>query len=122
MIANVLLALSVVFSLVLPVGQSTPAAGNGSPEEAVGYLEFYSELDGRCQIRSDGGKLRVLKNNHRSKAIKFRIARYFSGKRQPSLLVGVIDSGGEIKPLGCTLIDHHEQTWQLESADYVEVK
>ncbi|MGB1879384.1 MAG: hypothetical protein ACPHTD_01585, partial [Gammaproteobacteria bacterium] len=48
-------------------------------ENAEDYLEFESVPDGRCQILSMGGKLRVLHNRHPELAIRFRLVRMFAG-------------------------------------------
>jgi len=88
-----------------------------SPED---FLEFKSELDGKCQILSSGGKLRTVKNNHPDKAIKYRFNRMFAGKRQASMAVGTIEPGEKPVKLGCTEVDGYEQTWEIKVVKFVE--
>ena len=88
-----------------------------APEE---YLEFSSELDGKCQNLSSGGKLRIVKNNHPDKKIKYRFNRMFAGKRQAGMAVGVIEPGEKPVKLGCTKVDGHEQTWEIKVVKFVE--
>ncbi len=88
-----------------------------APEE---YLEFSSELDGKCQILSKGGKLRIVKNNHPDKTIKYRFNRMFAGKRQASMAAGIIEPGDNPVKLGCTEVDGHEQTWEIKVVKFVE--
>ena len=92
-------------------------ANEKTPEE---YLEFSSELDGKCQILSKGGKLRIVKNNHPDKKIKYRFNRMFAGKRQASMAAGIIEPGEKPTKLGCTEVDGHEQTWEIKAVKFVE--
>lgn len=84
------------------------------------YLEFYSELDGKCQILSAGGKLRLVKNNHPDKNIRYRFVRMFSGKPQAGLVIGTLESGGKPIKLGCTRVDGREQGWEIKVARFEE--
>ena len=81
-------------------------------------LEFQSEPDGRCQILSEGGKLRVLYNRHASRAIDYRLIRVFGDGHRQGRVVGTAPAGGERVPLGCTRVDGHPQDWQLERANF----
>ena len=92
---------------------ATPAA-----DSADGFLEFQSEPDGRCQILSEGGKLRVLYNRHDSRAIDYRLMRVFGAGHRQGRVVGTAPAGGERVPLGCTRVDGHPQDWQLERATF----
>lgn len=93
----------------------------GTKEKTPGdYLEFYSVLDGKCQILSNGGKLRLVKNNHPNKTIKYRFNRMFAGKRQAGPAVGIVEPGNKPVKLGCTKVDDHEQTWEIKVAEFAE--
>ncbi|MGE4616720.1 MAG: hypothetical protein AAEJ43_06850 [Gammaproteobacteria bacterium] len=96
--------------------------GHASPlaEEtgAAAYLEFATRLDGHCQILSEGGKLRVLRNTHAVHAIKYRLVRKFVGVAQ-GLSVGVAPPGGEIVKLGCSQVDGRQQEWIVERASFI---
>jgi len=99
----------------------TPTEPTKTQEKSPGdYLEFYSVLDGKCQILSNCGKLRLVKNNHPDKAIKYRFNRIFAGKRQASMTIGVLEPGGKPVKLGCTKVDGREQTWEISVAKFVE--
>lgn len=94
------------------------AACTGSADEqAAAHLEFESVLDGRCQILSDGGKLRVMRNNHADRPIRYRLTRVFVGKAQ-GLSVGVAPPAGETVKLGCTKVDGRLQEWVVERAEF----
>ena len=98
-------------------GQASPLAEEA---DAAAYLEFASKLDGRCQILSEGGKLRVLRNTHADHAIKYRLVRQFVGVAQ-GLSVGIAPPGGEIVKLGCTRVDGRQQEWIVERANFIAV-
>ena len=85
---------------------------------AAGFIEFQSEADGRCQILSEGGKLRVLYNRHDSRAIDYRLMRVFGDGHRQGWVVGTAPAGGERVPLGCTRVDGRPQDWQLERATF----
>ncbi len=87
------------------------------PGDAAGYLELESVLDGRCQILSEGGKLRVLHNRHGSSTIAYRLLRTFAGKQQ-GLSVGEIAANAEPAKLGCTRVDGRPQDWLVERASF----
>lgn len=74
-------------------------------------------LDGRCQILSDGGKLRVMRNVHPTRAIRYRLTRVFVGKPQ-GLSVGTAPAGGETIKLGCTKVDGRAQDWTVDRAAF----
>jgi len=99
---------------------STPllATPTGDQQSAPSYLSFESVADGRCQILSSGGKLRVLHNQHPDTAIKYRLIRTFVGKSQ-GRSVGVAQPGDAITKLGCTRVDGREQDWVVERAQFV---
>ena len=121
-IAKILLALfgATLVCGFAKAGEPTTDATQFPPGHPGYYLEFSSELDAKCQIRSDGGKVRMMKNTHESRAIKFRLVRYFAGKKQPSLLTGVIESGAEARRVGCTLVDYREQTWEVQKVEFAD--
>ncbi len=85
---------------------------------ATGFLEFQSEADGRCQVLSEGGKLRVLYNRHDSRAIDYRLIRVFGDGHRQGRVVGTAPAGGAPVPLGCTRVDGRPQDWQLERATF----
>lgn len=103
-----------VASSVAPATSEIPAAAPA----ADGFLEFQSEPDGRCQILSEGGKLRVLYNRHDSRAIDYRLMRVFGDGHRQGRVVGTAPAGGERVPLGCTRVDGRPQDWQLERATF----
>ncbi len=97
----------------------TSAACEDGACGARAYLEFESKADGRCQILSDGGKLRVMRNAHAERAIAYRLTRIFVGVRQ-GLSTGVAPPGGEEVKLGCTRVDDRAQEWSIERASFTE--
>ena len=97
-------------SLALAANVEAPSAGS--------FLEFQSEADGRCQILSEGGRLRVLYNRHDSRAIDYRLMRVFGDGHRQGRVVGTAPAGGERVPLGCTRVDGRPQDWQLERANF----
>ncbi|MFK8067208.1 MAG: hypothetical protein AB8D52_03090 [Gammaproteobacteria bacterium] len=90
---------------------------NEAPDE---FIEFESVNDGRCQNLSTRGKLRVVKNNHPDKAIKYRFNRLFAGKRQAGMAMGTIEADGKPVKLGCTKVDGKDQTWEIKVVSFVE--
>jgi hypothetical protein len=84
---------------------------------AASYLVFESVADGRCQILSNGGKLRVLRNQHAQTAIDFRLMRVFAGKPQ-GLSTGIAEPGATPFKLGCTRVDGRAQDWVIERARF----
>ncbi len=95
------------------------AATNSVEQQATSFLEFQSEADGRCQILSEGGKLRVLYNRHASRAINYRLIRVFGDSHQQGRVAGTAPAGGEPVPLGCTQVNGRPQDWQLERATFI---
>jgi len=91
--------------------------GAGEPAPSA-FLEFQSEPDGRCQILSEGGKLRILYNRHTTRAIDYRLIRVFGDGHHQGRVVGTAPAGGEPVPLGCTRVDGRPQDWQLERANF----
>ena len=106
-------AQNVVLSLMLLWQWHTAHADN-----PAAYLEFESHLDGRCQILSAGGKLRVLRNTHAARPIAFRLIRTFAGVRQTGRAMGVAGPDGEPVKLGCTRVDGRLQDWRVERAEF----
>lgn len=92
-----------------------------STESPALFLEFESQIDGKCHNLSAGGKLRVMHNRHPSKAIKYRLIRLFAGKPQAGRAMGVIEPE-QSKKIGCTLLDGREQTWQVDRAEFTELE
>jgi len=90
-----------------------------SEPPAASFLAFESVPDGRCQILSQGGKLRVVRNHHARRDIDFRLVRMLSGTRPQGRVVGVAVAGGEPHRLGCTEVDGRPQDWILERARFV---
>ena len=89
-------------------------------ENAEDYLEFESVPDGRCQILSMGGKLRLLHNRHPKLAIRFRLVRMFAGNHPQGRSTGAIAAGGKPTRLGCTRVDGRDQDWIIERASFAE--
>ena len=96
----------------------TPLMANADGQPATSFLDFQSEADGRCQILSAGGKLRVLYNRHDSRAISYRLMRVFGDGHRQGRVVGTAPAGGQPVPLGCTRVDGRPQDWQLERATF----
>lgn len=94
------------------------AAPANATDDSDQYLAFESVGDGRCQILSDGGKLRILRNLHPERAIRYRLLRLFAGGHPQGLTAGTAPAGGEPVPLGCTLVDGRVQDWQLVKAHF----
>ncbi len=86
---------------------------------AADYLEFASELDNECQKRSPSGRLRMVKNIHPDKSIKFRFVRIFTNVRQPGFARGTLEPNHEPTLLGCTKISGRDQTWEIVKAEFV---
>jgi len=95
-----------------------PAVASQAVGDPAAYLEFESVPDGRCQILSEGGKLRVLHNRHASLTIDYRLLRVFPPTRPQGLVGGTIAAGAEPAKLGCTRVDGREQDWVLKRARY----
>lgn len=100
---------------VLAAG-GTVNASSGS-DDAARFVEFESVPDGRCQILSDGGKLRILRNTHDARAINYRVVRIFAGNHRQGLADGIAPAGETVK-LGCTRVDGREQNWTLHRARF----
>jgi hypothetical protein len=98
---------------------AAPVSG-ASQDEARNYLELRSDPDGRCQILSQGGKLRVLSNRHPGRAIKYRLIRVFGPAKPQGYVVGIAPSDGSVVKLGCTLVDGRAQDWRLERAQFID--
>lgn len=109
-------------AVVLLAGLSGATTAHAAPAAidpaAEGFLEFQSEADGRCQILSEGGRLRVLYNRHASRAIDYRLVRVFGDGHRQGRVVGTAPAGGTPVPLGCTRVDGRPQDWQLERATF----
>lgn len=103
--------------LLSAIAIGPPALAEDSP--AASYLTFESVSDGRCQILSEGGKLRIMHNRHPRSAIRFRLMRVFAGKPQ-GLSTGTAETGEQPTKLGCTRVDGREQDWIIERASYLE--
>ncbi len=105
--------------LSLTVVSALPALNSSADEQpASSFLAFQSEADGRCQILSAGGKLRILRNRHATRAIDFRVMRIFGDGHPQGLAAGTAPAGGELVPLGCTQVDGRPQDWLLERASF----
>lgn len=100
--------------------QNTDNSQATKEKTASDYLEFFDQLDGKCQILSNGGKLTSVKNNHPTKNIRYRFTRVFAGKPQAGLAVGVIEPSEKGIKLGCNRVDDHEQVWKIKVAEFVE--
>ena len=109
-------SLSPCLLLVLLAG---PARGaTESDPVASSFLEFSAENDGRCQILSEGGQLRILRNRHAERAIDYRLMRVFANGHPQNRVVGTAPPGGEPVKLGCTRVDGRPQDWLLERATF----
>jgi len=103
-----------------PAAASPPPVADEDAPTAGAFLKFSSEIDGRCQILSDGGKLFIMTNVHPSRSISYRLIRYFAGVPQPGRAMGTIAPGAAPKQLGCTRVDGREQRWEIQLAEFVD--
>ena len=94
------------------------AAAVTTAAEVSEFLELVSVPDGRCQILSAGGQLRVLYNRHQSRAIDYRLIRSFAGDHPQGRVAGVVTAGDEGVKLGCTKVDGRPQDWHIERARF----
>lgn len=100
--------------LMLPDARGAEPAG----DDAAAFLELESVLDGRCQILSEGGKLRVIKNTHASRSVRYRLIRMFAGNHPQGRVTGSAPPGAEPVKLGCTRVDGRPQDWIVERARF----
>lgn len=100
---------------LLPVARTAAGADQDS---AANFIEFESVADGRCQVLSEGGKLRLLHNRHGERAVAYRLIRVFGQGHRQGQVVGTAPAGGEPVPLGCTRVDGRPQDWALERATF----
>jgi|LNFM01.1.fsa_nt_gb hypothetical protein len=110
-----LCTLSLVLALFNPASGASEAAGS----EAAGALVFEEQLDGKCQILSEGGKLVVLRNTHAGRTVRYRLIRLFANVPQ-SRIDGEIEPGGAPQKLGCNRVGGRQQSWKIERAALVE--
>lgn len=108
--------------LILFLGLLVFVPGVAADESAdpAAFLEFTSIADGRCQILSEGGKLRLIHNRHRQRTIDFRLVRMFAGNHPQGLVTGTLIAGTEGMKLGCTEVDGRPQDWVLQRARFVK--
>ena len=99
-------------------GSFAAAQATGSEVDAASHLVFESVLDGRCQILSDGGKLRRVLNTHPTRAIRYRAIRVFAGGIRQGRVTGRVPPANEPVKLGCTKVDGRAQDWELERAHF----
>lgn len=111
-------ALACLVALFALCGTATSAADGTAVVPAGDYLELESVVDGRCQILSEGGKLRVLRNTHPERAVAYRLLRVFAGDHPQGLVTGVAPPGSAVVKLGCTKVDGRVQDWQVQRADF----
>ncbi|MEX2480866.1 MAG: hypothetical protein WD928_08395 [Gammaproteobacteria bacterium] len=107
-----------VVSFTALLAAAVTAGASSDPNDAARFVEFESVPDGRCQILSDGGKLRILRNTHGAHAINYRVERIFAGSHRQGLADGIAPAGGEAVKLGCTRVDGREQDWILDRARF----
>lgn len=94
------------------------ADGPEQNEDPGAYIEFYKDFDGRCQgLRR--GDIRLMRNVHPDKAIKYRLVRLLGGRRTVSLIQGTIEPREEGQRLGCEILEGREQIWQLVRAEFI---
>lgn len=105
--------------LLLALCQSAAAATGADSGEAAGALVFEEQLDGKCQILSEGGKLVVLRNTHAERAVRYRLIRLFANVPQ-SRIDGEIEPAGVPQKLGCNRVGGRRQSWTIERAALVE--
>ena len=101
-------------ALLLP----TLAWAATSDPAAESALVFEEQLDGKCQILSEGGKLVVLRNAHADRAVRYRLVRMFLGVPQ-SRVDGEIGPGETPQKLGCNRVNGRKQYWRVERAALV---
>ncbi len=91
-----------------------------SGDNASAALEFSEQLDGKCQILSDGGKLVVLYNRHPSRAVRYRLIRHFAEVRQRGRAMGTVLPGEAPHKIGCNRVDGRVQYWTIERAQFAD--
>lgn len=101
-------------------GKDQTLSGTTAENPARDYIEFYDQLDGKCQILSSGGKLTLVKNNHPDKKIRYRFVRMFAGKPQAGVVFGILDPADGPLKMGCNRVDDHEQIWDIKVAEFME--
>lgn len=99
--------------------QATATASESSAD-AANFVRFELIPDGRCQILSAGGKLRVLYNLHHSQAIEYRLIRTFAGSHPQGRVVGVAPAESAAIKLGCSEVGGRPQDWVLERAKFTD--
>lgn len=97
-----------------------PALASEPPAAADSFLSFESLVDGRCHNLSERGKLRVMRNDHPSLKIRYRLIRYFVDVPQNGRATGIAEPGGDPIKLGCTLVQGRPQRWDIERAEFLE--
>lgn len=104
-------------ALLLVPARSLAEAPTGP---AVSALVFEEQLDGKCQILSEGGKLVVLRNTHAdsAQAIRYRLVRMFLGVPQGRIDGQIAPADGPQK-LGCNRVNGRRQYWRVERASLV---
>jgi len=110
-----------VSGLLIAILVASASLASAESDQAAGFLTFESVSDGHCQNLSEGGKLRILRNHHTSRAIQFRLLRVFADKPQ-GLSSGVAPIDGAPVKLGCTRVDGREQNWVIERARFESVQ
>ncbi len=99
---------------------AAPAAPEPATTAAADALAFESVLDGRCQILSDGGKLRVVRNTDPARRVRYRLVRVFADTPQAGRVTGELGPGEGPVKLGCTRVDGREQRWEVLSAEFID--
>lgn len=111
-------SLAVCFALWPLQGPASAASRPGADEAAAAALVFEEQLDGKCQILSQGGKLVVLRNTHPAQPVRYRLVRMFLGTPQ-GRLDGQIAPADPPQKLGCNRVNGRRQYWRVERATLV---
>lgn len=93
------------------------AAASPAVDAARAALVLEEQLDGKCQILSEGGKLVVLRNTDPDQAVRYRLVRMFLGVPQ-SRIDGRIGPGEAPQKLGCNRVNGRRQSWRVERAAF----
>lgn len=99
-------------------GPASTANAPAADEAAASALVFEEQLDGKCQILSQGGKLVVLRNTHPARPVRYRLVRMFLDTPQ-GRLDGQIAPADAPQKLGCNRVNGRRQYWRVERATLV---
>lgn len=101
-----------------PEAEVPPAPDAGAGAMAADFLEFDLQDAALCYNLSPGGKMTRIRNTHPEHSIRYRLVRHFAGTPQAGRVQGVLAPDEEPRPIGCSQVDGHPQTWVVERARF----